>query len=398
MSASPLSGVLVVDLSRHLPGPLAARILRDLGARVIKVEEPELGDPVRLAPPLRSGTSALAAQLLAGLESVALDLKKEPARQVLQRLLERADVLLETFRPGSLARFGLGPDELLRRHPRLILCSLSGWGQAGPHAGRAGHDLTYQALAGSLAPTGRMPAAPYADLLGAWTAVSAVLAALVGRRESGRGTHIDAALFDAAGHGNLVAWAAEVERSRAAGEAHGLSGGLPCYNLYRTRDGGLVALAALERKFWRRFCVALDRKDLLGLQYDESGAAMRKVAVLMGQKTRSEWTEFFARHDLPGEPVLGPAEAREHPQAEERKLVHQAEDGLPRLAFPALLDGERPRSTDEIPALGEHTHRLLEEVEMYARTPSRRELRAAGIGPRRSLRSWLWRLASSSRS
>ncbi|MEE8278031.1 MAG: CaiB/BaiF CoA-transferase family protein [Thermoanaerobaculia bacterium] len=397
MSASPLSGLLVVDLSRHLPGPLAARILRDLGARVIKVEEPELGDPVRNAPPVRGGTSALASQLLAGLESIALDLKKEPARRVLERLLERADVLLETFRPGALARLGLSPEELLERYPKLILCSLSGWGQGGPQSGRAGHDLTYQALAGSLAPTGRMPAAPTADLLGAWSAVSGILATLVGRQRSGRGTHIDAALYDAAGHGNLIAWAAEAGRPHGVGEPHALAGALPCYNLYRSRDGGLVALAALEQKFWRRFCTALGREDLMRLQYDESGAAQRKLAVVMSKRTRAEWAEFFAAHDLPGEPVLAAAEARAHRQAEVRGLLRTAEDRLPRLAFPALFDGERPRAPDHVPALGEHTDRLLEELGMAPDSGSRRELRAGGIGPRRSLRRWLWRLAPSLR-
>ena len=137
---SPLDGILVVDLSRHLPGPLASRLLADLGARVIKVEEPTYGDPVRQAIPRKDGRSALAALLLAGHESLAFDLKAPKARESFEQLLSHADVLLESFRPGTLARLGLPPDELRRRFPELILCSVSGFGQGGPLAPQAGHD------------------------------------------------------------------------------------------------------------------------------------------------------------------------------------------------------------------------------------------------------------------
>ena len=216
--AAPLSGVTVVDLSRYLPGPFAAHLLASLGARVLKVEEPTLGDPVRFAPPFVGGRSALAAPLLAGVESVALDLKKPAARAVLEDLLEDADVLLESSRPGTLARWGLEPETLRRRFPRLVICSLSGWGQDGPVAGRSGHDLTYQAVAGTLAPTATMPAHPWADLVGGWSMCGSVLAALVERGRTGAGTWIDAALFDAAVHANLLGWAGDADRPRAAGE------------------------------------------------------------------------------------------------------------------------------------------------------------------------------------
>ncbi|HZF12680.1 MAG TPA: CaiB/BaiF CoA-transferase family protein, partial [Thermoanaerobaculia bacterium] len=210
MSARPLAGVLVVDLSRHLPGPLAAHLLADLGARVVKVEEPVHGDPVRQAPPHRHGQGALATLLLSGVESIALDLKQPAAREVVRRLAGRADVLLESFRPGTLARLGLDPAELRAANPRLVVGSLSGWGQEGPWAGRAGHDLSYQATAGTLAASvggaggPRVPAVTVADLVGAWSVVTAVLAALVERGRSGEGGRIDAALVDAAAHANLV--------------------------------------------------------------------------------------------------------------------------------------------------------------------------------------------------
>jgi crotonobetainyl-CoA:carnitine CoA-transferase CaiB-like acyl-CoA transferase len=130
--ASPLSGVLVLDLSRHLPGPLAARLLADLGARVVKVEEPAEGDPIRNSPPVRDGIGALGAILLAGVESVALDLKQPGGREALERLIARADVLIESFRPGTLARLGFPPEELRAHHPRLVIASISGWARTVP--------------------------------------------------------------------------------------------------------------------------------------------------------------------------------------------------------------------------------------------------------------------------
>lgn len=363
MSAAPLAGLLVVDLSRLLPGPLTVRLLADLGARVIKVEEPALGDPVRRAPPRRGGTGALAALLLAGVESIALDLKERSGRSVLEALLDRADVLVESFRPGTLARFGFPPERLRARWPRLVVCSLSGWGADGPYASRAGHDLTYQAIAGSLAPTGTVPAAPVADQIGAWSAASAVLAALLERERTGRGSHVDASLFDAAVHSNLAGWAAEAGGRKKVEEKLPLTGAFPCYDLYRTAEGDLLALAALEPHFWRRFCVAAGRKDLIRRQFSTSRRAHRKVAELIRRRTRAEWLALLESEDIPAEMVLSATEARDHPQTKARGVLSDGPDALPRLAFPARLDGERPRATQaRVPGHGEHTVAVLEEL------------------------------------
>jgi len=383
---SPLAGTLVVDLSRLLPGPLATRLLADLGARVIKVEEPSLGDPIRMSPPVREGVGSLAAILLSGVESIALDLKQPAGREVLSRLLARADVLLESFRPGTLARFGLAPEELRARFPRLVICSLSGWGQEGPYAKRAGHDLTYQAVAGSLAATAAMPAIQVADQIGAWSAVTAILAALVERQRTGAGRHIDAALLDASVHANLVGWAAEAGGRKGAGERLPLTGALPCYNLYATADGRLLALAALEPHFWRRFCVAAGREDLIRRQYSSSRRVHRQVEDLIRSRTLAAWMELAHREDVPAEPVLSAAEARAHPQVVARALLDSGPEGLPRLAFPARLDGERPRSAARVPKLGEQTRALLAELGV-----PRQVARAAGVGPRFSFKRWLMR-------
>ena len=376
----PLADVAVVDLSRLLPGPLAARLLADLGARVVKVEEPRLGDPVRQAPPLVGGTSSLAALLLAGVESVALDLKRPAAREVLHRLLARADVLLDTFRPGTLARLDLAPEELAQRYPRLVHCSLTGWGETGPYAARAGHDLTYQAVAGALAPLvgdADQPAVPIADVAGAWSAVASILAALHARQHSGRGSRIDASLFDAAVHANVTAWAAAAGGAGAVGEALPLAGGLACYRVYLTADGGRLAVGALEPHFWRRLCTAAGRPDLARRQFPRGGEARHRleaeVAVMVASRTREAWRHLLESIDVPVEPVLSLDEARRHPQTRARGLLAER-GGTPRLAFPARFDGRRPPWGGRVPALGEHTARVSEE----ARSRPRRRRATAG--------------------
>lgn len=391
MPRAPLRGVLVVDLSRQLPGPLAARLLADLGARVIKVEQPRAGDPVRAAGPLVDGASPLATMLLSGVESIALDLKQPAAVEVVRGLLARADVLLESFRPGTLARFGLAPTMLRERFPRLVICSLTGWGQEGPYAARAGHDLTYQAIGGSLAATAALPAVAVADVVGAWSAVTSVLAALVARERGGGGAWIDQSLLDAAQHSNVTGWAAEAAGPRRVGEPLPLTGALPCYGVYPARDGRPIAVAALEPHFWRRFCEAAGRRDLVRSQYARGARPRQKVAKLIASRTGEEWATLLAEHDVPVEPVLALGEALAHPQVAARELLRSGADGLPRLGFPARFDGQRPRAGESVPALGSDTTAVLAEHGL-ADDRTGRQLRRLGVGRRASLRGWLRRV------
>ena len=381
----PLAGLLVLDLSRNLPGPLTARLLADLGARVVKVEEPSLGDPVRSAPPVREGVGVLGAILLAGVESVALDLKQPGGQAALGKLIERADVLIESFRPGTLARFGFPPEELRTRHPRLVICSISGWGQEGPYAARAGHDLTYQAVAGTLAPTASMPAVQSADLIGAWSAVSSILAALLERERSGEGKRLDVSLLDAGLHANLTAWAAEGGGRKEVGERLPLTGAFPCYDLYETADGRKLAFAPLEPHFWERFCRVVGRDDLKRRAYSSSARVRREIRELFRGRTLRQWMDLLREHDIPGEPVLSAAEAKAHPQVRTREILAEGPDRLPRLAFPASFDGRRPEAGGAVPDLGAQTRAVLAEVGA-AEVP--------GVGPRFNFRRWMRRLFS----
>ncbi|MEM8993881.1 MAG: CaiB/BaiF CoA-transferase family protein [Acidobacteriota bacterium] len=382
----------VVDLSRYLPGPLVGRLLADLGARVIKVEEPKLGDPSRQAPPFVENRSSLATLLLAGHESVALDFKKPLAKELLEELLMSADVLVESFRPGTLEKVGLGAEELRSLFPSLIVCSVTGWGQDGDYAWRAGHDLGYQAIAGTLAAGGGMPAVQVADLVGGWSAALAVSSALHRRALTGHGCWIDQSLLDAAGHSALTAWAAEADGAKKVAEPLMLTGAIPCYDLYRTRDDGTLALAALEPKFWRRFCQHAGRKDLVLKQFSADPSVRRQVAELVATKTREEWAAFMTEYDIPAEPVLAPHEALEHPQVQVRELARRGDDGLLRLGYPAKFDGERPRGGAELAAIGEHTDAVLKEFSLGGAIGSFTK-RRGGVGQRFSFRRWAGRVA-----
>ncbi|MDA8017394.1 MAG: CoA transferase [Thermoanaerobaculia bacterium] len=395
-SSQPLHGVLVVDLSRHLPGPLVTRLLADLGARVVKVEEPRHGDPTRQAPPFTDETSSLSALLIHGHESLALDLKKDDGRRALEDLLLHADVFVESFRPGTLARLGLEPDRLMEMFPRLILCSVSGFGQDGELAWRAGHDLTYQAMAGTLAAGGGMPAVQVADYAGAWSAVAAVTAALFRREaegEGGRGCRIDQSLLDAAGHAAITSWASEADGAKGVGQPLLLTGAYPCYDLYRTKDDGTLAVAFLEPKFWRSFCEAAGHKGLIPRQFSKDPKARREVEGIFRARTRDEWADFAIRHDLPAEPVLSLEESEQHGQVRTRALTKRGDDGLRRLGYPAMIDGHRPRGADRIPGLGEDTDALIEEFGLAADVPVGKRKRK-GIGRRRSVKAWASKVAT----
>ncbi len=381
----PLAGVRVLDLSRLLPGGFATMVLADLGAAVDKVEPPFGGDYLRALPPHVDGLNAAFRVLHRGKRSVAIDLKREEGRAVLLDLLPRYDVLLESFRPGVLSSWGLGHETLLERHPSLVLCALSGYGQQGPLSGRAGHDLNFLARSGVLGAVWDEESEPpppppmqAADVGGALYAVAGVLAALAERERTGRGRLLDVSLCEAsAGFGLLAlafAWAAPSFGARAM-----LSGGLAPYGVYRTADGGAVALAALEPKFWRRFCEASgfegSMEDLLPGPHQAS--LKERLRAHFALRDRAEWERLAEEADCCLEPVLRPEESPTDRQHAARGLFTPSGTGMPRLATPlgAPAAGEAPR-------LGEHTEAVLREAGISPEQMER--LRRAGVlgGPR----------------
>ena len=307
---SALAGLRVLDLSRLLPGGFCSLLLADFGADVIKVEDTGMGDYLR-------ADDAPFLALNRGKRSISIDLKKPAGRDVLLRLARDADVLLESFRPGVMDRLGVGYERLRAENPRLVYCAITGYGQDGPYAGRAGHDMNYLALTGLLHLTGEPDGPPIqaagqiADLGGgALMAAFGILAALRERDRSGEGQFVDVSMTDGA-----LSWLAMVAaRYLADGQVPRrgrteLAGGLICYRPYRCADGW-VTLGALEPKFWRAWCTGVGREDLAEQQFAPVGSDVhREVEALFARRTRAEWQAFNDEHDCCLEPVLGLDEA-----------------------------------------------------------------------------------------
>ena len=363
----PLSGVRVLDLSRLLPGPYATMVLAGLGAEVTKVEDLAGGDHLRWMGSSGGDTSAMFTALNRGKRSVKLDLKNPRGRELFLELARSADVVLESFRPGVMERLGLGITALHEVNPRLVLCSISGFGQDGPDRLRAGHDLNYLARSGVLGITGSasgepvIPGVQIGDLGGgALGAVVAILAALRLRDRTGRGTACDVSMVD-----GLLAWmgphiAAHLEEDAPAGpQKMMLNGAHPCYRVYRCADGA-ITVAALEPRFWSRLCELLELPGLgndafaTGERADEVVAALQAVLVT---RTGAEWREHLGAEDVCVEPVLSIDELLEDAQ-----VRHRAAAGSPPAWFPLRVgDAGRP-PTGAAPAYGADSRAVLAEV------------------------------------
>jgi crotonobetainyl-CoA:carnitine CoA-transferase CaiB-like acyl-CoA transferase len=326
-----LAGIRVLDLTQFLPGPAMTVMMADQGADVLKVEPPS-GDPVRTMAPFEAGHSVWFRNLNRGKRSVALDLKSDAGKATLWRLIAGADVLVEGFRPGVMARLGFGAEAAMARHPRLIWCSISAFGQTGALAHHPAHDMAVQALAGFMSvndgPDGApvVPGAPSADMAAGLTALSAVLMALIGRERTGRGDVIDVAMFD-----SVLPWCAHVAGNAIAGGAPPRSdsqrslGGAAFYNVYETQDGRHIVLAGREIKFVETLLTALGRPDLIPLGALDAGPAQAPLAAFLRatfkDKSQAHWISWFKDRDVAFAPVLDFAEALAEPHVAERGLL-----------------------------------------------------------------------------
>ena len=354
-----LAGVRVVDLSRLLPGPFCTQVLADLGADVVKVEDPAGGDLVRHTPPLHAdGTSLLFHALNRGKRSVALDLKSAAGVDDLLWLCGTADVVVESFRPGVLARLGLAPAELARRFPRLIVCSISGYGQSGPLQRRAGHDVNYLARSGalSLMKTPTVLPVQVADLAGgAWPAATQICAALFARHRTGVGCVIDVSMTDGVSGLMAMTMARVVAGEDVDGGEELLVGKVPCYGVYPTADG-FLAVGALEPKFWQAVCGVIDRADLVDRGWDDGDNGDEVAAILTSifhQQTTAVWTQRFAAVDACVEAVQTAREA----WAVARKVDVDI-DGVT-VALPVTGLSIGTAANTRAPGLGEHTAAIL---------------------------------------
>jgi crotonobetainyl-CoA:carnitine CoA-transferase CaiB-like acyl-CoA transferase len=376
---TPLAGIRILDLTRLLPGPAATLHLADFGADVVKIEDTGAGDYMRDFPlqvPNAQGVPVNPAfeATNRGKRSIAIDLKHPRGRELLLDLAATADALIESFRPGVMTRLGLGWDTLHARNPRLVLCSISGYGQSGPLAQRAGHDINYIATSGVLDQirANGAPAVPnlqLGDLLGgALAALSSLLIALLAAQRTGVGRWVDVAMTEALLVHHYFPHAELDAGQSPVGGATLLTGGAACYRVYATADGRHLAVGALELKFWESFCDTADLSELRTRHWSHgevpgSTTAQQSIARVAGRirsRTLADWIEAFDGVDACVTPVLTPAEALSHPQAAARGVVRHSgrvtEVGpLAQMSDHALLPAPAPRA-------GQHTRALLAEL------------------------------------
>lgn len=379
--SQPLSGIRVLDLSRLLPGAYASQMLADFGADVIKVEEPGSGDYGRFMPPqLAGGMSLYFVAINRNKRSMTLNLKTPAGREIFLRMVRKADVVLESFRPGVMERLGLGYEQLKEVHPGLVYCAISGYGQDGPYRLRAGHDLNYAGYAGLLdynrGARGEpaMPPTQLGDLAGgSFMAVIGIMTALFGRAQTGEGRMIDVSMTE--GVMSLLPLTATAYLNAGVAPQPGksaLDGGLPCYNIYETLDGKHITLAALEYKFWHTFCTRTGHLELLPFHTPvgpgEREEAIDMLRAIFKTKTRDEWVAELAEIDACVGPVYSIDEALNDRHAQARGVSVTSEKiGETGTSFRTLPSFPRISGVDDEqryapPGLGEHTSELLREI------------------------------------
>ncbi|MBO0940016.1 CoA transferase [Fibrella sp. HMF5335] len=386
MSRKPLSGPLVglrvLDLTRLLPGPLGTMMMADMGAEVLKIENPNSPDYVRMFPPYQNGESLNYIAYNRSKKSVLLDYTTPEGRETLLKLAETADVLVEQFRPGYMDRLGLGYAVMHERNPRLVYVSVTGYGQTGPYAHLAGHDLNYLGVAGVLGLTGEPDQAPVvpgvqlADIAGgSYGCVMATLAAIYARERTGEGQHVDVAMTDCVMPLLSVAYALHEGGQHPVRGEMPLSGGQPNYGVYRCADetDGIpryVVLGTLEPKFWQKFCTIVDRPDWLKFMLPQSPEqrADYKVFIqdLMQQRTQGAWVKLGAEYDLLITPVNTLDDLATDPQLLARLMVstqnHPVAGPVTGIGVPLKFSITPAQPAWPAPQLGEDTDEVINRL------------------------------------
>jgi len=373
----PLDNITVLDLTRLLPGAVATMMLGDFGAEIIKIEEPGIGDPARSS---RAGIKQPGAYFLAtnrNKRSVTINLKHERGREIFLKLVEKADVVVEGFRPGVMDRLGIGYESLKSLNPRLIYCAITGYGQDGPYRLKAGHDANYLSVAGLLGVNGPKGGPPtlsgvqLADLAGgSLHAVIGVLLALQARARTSDGQFVDISMTDTSLSMMYVPFASFLANDAQPQRGNeGLSGRYACYQIYETKDGRYLSLGALEHKFWENACRTLGRDDFIGKCFngdaqEEIIAAFREI---FKTRTAAEWLAAFENVDTCVALVNDIAEMIEDPQIKHRGLIaeidHPTEGRLRQIAPTIKLSATPGAIGSHPPRLGEHTREILKSVD-----------------------------------
>jgi crotonobetainyl-CoA:carnitine CoA-transferase CaiB-like acyl-CoA transferase len=372
-----LEGITVLDFTRLLPGPFCTQLLCNLGADVIKIEDPKLGDYMRSVPPIVHDVSYPFLMVNRGKRSLAVDLKTPEGQEIVHKLARRADVVVEQFRPGVMARLGAAYDDLAMMNPKLVYCSFSGYGQTGPYKDLPGHDINFQALAGILSVTAgqddkrpAIPGVPIADMASAFNAALAILAALRTRDRIGRGEWIDVSILDTA----VTLMVLGLARFLATGDEPVpgetlLTGVFPFYSLYETKDGRWLSVAAVEPKFWIRMCELVGAPELSERQFAdgvERVAAAQTLAARFRERTSEDWEALFAKEQLPITLVKRVSEVVRDPHVMARELLPLIDvpdvGKLQVIAHPAKHAETKVRDPARVPGKGGNTVEILRSL------------------------------------
>ncbi|HZG72827.1 MAG TPA: CaiB/BaiF CoA-transferase family protein [Chondromyces sp.] len=375
--ALPLEGIRVIDLSRLLPGPHCSLMLADFGADVIKVEKPIEGDPSRWKDPKLGEHSIMYVALNRNKRSIALDLKRQEDREIFIDLVKSSDVLIESFRPGVMARLGLSYEDVKRYNPRLIYCSITGYGQKGPFAQKPGHDLNFSAYSGLLYfQEGHMnepliPSVQIGDLgSGALMAFNGILLALMEASKSGEGQHIDLSMLDSYIYKmQTILPHYFANRMHPDREKLRFDDERACYETYKTKDGRYLAVGAFEYKFWTNFCKVIEKEELipkLHAPLEEQKKMKAEIQSILRKKTLQQWLLLFNEDETCVSPVLTPEEIVENEHIQHRQMIEdrQLPDGtlIKQISNPIKMSRSKTMNRRPAPQLGEHTDEILEEL------------------------------------
>lgn len=376
MRGMVLQAIRVLDLTRLLPGPYCTLMLADFGAEVIKVEDPVAGDYLRDFEPKLDADSAVFHSLNRNKKSICLDLKTEKERSHFLKLVETADVVMESFRPGVMKRLGLDYETLKQINPRLIYCAITGYGQTGPYKDKPGHDINYLSYAGLLHVMGEkdrkpvIPATQIADIGGgAYPAIAGILLALFEREKTGKGQLVDVSMLD-----GVVSWMHMLlpnvfaEREVTRGEEL-LNGGFACYQVYETKDNRFLSMGGIEQKFWKVFCEGIERQDFidcLDAPKEKQEQMIHETQTIIARKTLEEWLDIFSEKEACVTPVKIMEETLEDSQLQAREMIqtiaHPELGNMKQIGNPIKLS-ESPKETFlPAPKRGEHTELILREI------------------------------------
>jgi crotonobetainyl-CoA:carnitine CoA-transferase CaiB-like acyl-CoA transferase len=368
-----LKGVRVLDLSLFLPGPVLTQMMADHGAEVIKLEPIGSGEPNREIGPKRDGTTVYFANTHRNKKSIQLNLKTTQGREIALQLAEKCDVMVEAFRPGVAARLGVGYEAVRARNPGIVYCSMSAWGQDGPYVQKPAHDLATEAMAGilsiNLGPDQRpaIPGIPGADMLSSMMTLSALLMALLRRKDTGQGDYIDIAMADSlmAGLANNMGTVFAEKRPPDVTQERAL-GGYAMYEIYETKDARHVVLGGSELHFAEAVLNKLGRPDLLDLCKPPPGTRQLPVKAFLRetflQRTQAEWVVFFEGVDAAFAPVKNLREAADDPQLRHRQMIVEDARGWEHIGTPLKFKHEPGELKFEFAALGQHTEMILAEL------------------------------------